>query len=70
MINIVPQTWVLGGCLVAASLGSMVASSAGWGVTQATKNPPSIREGSVKGKHGHRRRTSYFFIGGGLRGGK
>ncbi len=71
MQNLLPQTWALGGCLVLASLWSIWASNTGVGVSQPTKNPPSIREHSARGRTtGHHRRTRYFFMGGGLRGGK
>lgn len=69
MNQIVPATWALGGALFMTTLVAMHASSVGWGVTQPEKNPPSIREGSMRGRSGPYHRSRYF-MGGGLRGGK
>lgn len=44
------------------------AAANGVGIAQPSKNPPSIREGSVKGTSSSMR--TRFFVGGGLRGGK
>lgn len=56
-----------------ASIGlNYWAGKIGAGVPQPTKNPPSIREGSTaRGTMGRgHHRTRFFFVGGGLRGGK
>ncbi len=62
--------------LIGAMFGMFVvttwASNIGLGVPQPEKNPLSIREDSARGQRtgsGHYR-TRYFFIGGGMHGGK
>lgn len=45
-----------------------LASTNGWGLDAPERNPPSVREGSHRVRHG--RRPARYFIGGGHRGGK
>lgn len=49
--------------------GAVWASSTGFGLPQPEKNPPSIREESVRISGTGHHRTRYF-IGGGIRRGK
>ena len=62
-------TLILGGALSALFAGTLWASSRGLGLPRPQKEPPSIREGSVKDPATGRRRTR-FFVGGGIHRGK
>lgn len=59
--------------LVTAMMGYLCfatwASSSGFGLASPERNPPSIREGSVRTSSGGRARVHYF-TGGGPHGGK
>lgn len=63
-----PMSLVLMAALALLTMTTMAASSSGWGLEHPEKNPPSIREGSVRTGGVRTRRT--YFIGGGYRGGK
>lgn len=62
-----PLSFVALAVLGLLTVFTMTASASGWGLEHPERNPPSIREGSVR--TGVRTRTRYF-IGGGFRGGK
>ncbi|PIE23017.1 MAG: hypothetical protein CSA62_09815 [Planctomycetota bacterium] len=62
-------TIILGAALSTLFVGTLWASNRGVGLPKPKKNPPSIREGSVKNPTTGRRRTR-FFVGGGIHRGK
>ena len=49
---------------------TFLAARQGVGVTKPSKEPISIREGSTKSHSGSGRRSTRFFVGGGVHGGK
>ena len=59
---------ICAGILGAATISALSASKNGYGLTKPSKQPMSIREGSVKGADGRTR--TRFFVGGGIHGGK
>ena len=62
---------ILGAILTVSLVASVWASRAGWGAARPRRNPPSLREESVRqGGSGHGRHVNRYFIGGGFIRGK
>jgi hypothetical protein len=61
-------SWILAALGVALTAGALVGSVAGWGLEQPTREPISVREGSVR--RGGPSGTTFFVMGGrSMRGG-
>lgn len=63
-----PQTLAFAFTLILGLILTVEASVAGWGLPHPERDPPSIREGSVRVTRGRRR--ARYFVGGGIHGGK
>jgi len=64
------KTVALAGAMFLLFSGAIWASKTGFGVPQPDKQPMSVRENSARMPRAGHYRTRYFFVGGGIHGGK
>ncbi|MCA9319543.1 MAG: hypothetical protein KDB53_02350 [Planctomycetes bacterium] len=70
MKNLTRRAAIIGAILAGASVFAWWGSFVGAGVPKPERDPPSLREGSVRLAQTSGRTGTRYFIGGGIHGGK